>query len=250
MRSFNVSLVCLFAMSMGILAQAPPPPPPQAATVQPDTVFRNSGEEVLLDVLVRDKKGHLIKDLKPENFEILDNGAKKTIKSFRLVEGTDSVNPNGVRMQLDPLRQIRLVTLIFHGLDQNGRILCRDAALTLLKSELGQNVYMSVLSIGHTLQAIQPFTNDRELLRKAVNRATGGANDFTQDSAQVVNQLQQLVGPFQGGGQSLGDQVANMSAGGGGTGAAGAPERPSCRGCRHGPNDVVDADGQPGRCVH
>jgi len=220
MRNYIISLFCLVAVSQGLLAQAPAPPaenPPQSA------VFRNSGEEVLVDVTVRDKKGRLIKDLKPENFEIFDNGARKTIKSFRLVEGTDAVNPNGVKMQLDPLRQIRLITLIFHGLDQNGRILCRDAAMTLIKSELGQNVYMSVLSIGHRLQAIQPFTNDRELLRKAINRATGGADDFTGDSAQILSDLQQQVGPFQGGGNSITDQVNNLSTGGGGTGAAGAP---------------------------
>jgi len=220
MRNYIISLFCLVAVSQGLLAQAPAPPAenhPQSA------VFRNSGEEVLVDVTVRDKKGRLIKDLKPENFEIFDNGARKTIKSFRLVEGTDAVNPNGVKMQLDPLRQIRLITLIFHGLDQNGRILCRDAAMTLIKSELGQNVYMSVLSIGHRLQAIQPFTNDRELLRKAINRATGGADDFTGDSAQILSDLQQQVGPFQGGGNSITDQVNNLSTGGGGTGAAGAP---------------------------
>jgi VWFA-related protein len=160
-------------------------------------VFKNSGgEEVLLDVVVRDKKGHLIKDLKPEDFSVLDNGQKKSIKSFRLVEGKEGVSSTGGRTQLDPLRQIRLVTLIFHGLDQNGRVLCRDAAMTLIKSELGQNVYMSVLSIGHNLQAIQPFTNDRELLKKAIIRATGGANSFADDSAHIVSQLQQMVGPI------------------------------------------------------
>ncbi len=223
MKSLAAFIASFFLFALAIPAQTPPPPS-SAATNTQTAVFKNSGEEVLLDVVVRDKKGRLIKDLKPENFQILDNGEARPIKSFRLVEGTDAVNPSGARLQLDPLRQIRLITLIFHGLDQNGRILCRDAAMTLIKSELGQNVYMSVLSIGHTLQAIQPFTNDRELLRKAINRATGGANDFTQDSDQIVAQLQQLVGPFQGGGQSLGDQVTTMTDGSsGGGGASGAP---------------------------
>jgi VWFA-related protein len=216
------AIVCLLAAAVGAGAQAPAPGDAQSP------VFKSGGgEEVLLDVVVRDKKGHLIKDLKPEDFQIFDNGAKKTVKSFRLVEGTETVSTAGGRTQLDPLRQIRLVTLIFHGLDQNGRVLSRDAAMTLIKSELGQNVYMSVLSIGRNLQAIQTFTNDRELLKKAIIRATGGANDFIDDSAHVVAQLQQLVGPSQGGGQSLSDQVANMSTGGGGTGAAGAPSGPS-----------------------
>jgi len=223
MRNVSFTLVCYLAMSLGAAAQTAPAPV-QSSDIPQTPTFRSGGDEVLLDVVVRDKKGRMIKDLKPENFEVMDNGQKKQIKSFRLVEGQDAVNPTGAKMQLDPMRQIRLVTLIFHGLDQNGRILCRDAAMTLIKSELGQNVYMSVLSIGHTLQAIQPFTNDRELLKKAITRATGGANDFADDSAQIVSQLQQAVGPFQGGGNSLGDQVNSINTGGGGTGAAGAPD--------------------------
>ena len=222
MRSFAASLFCVLTTMAGVGAQTPAPTSGDAQ----NPVFKNSGEEVLVDVVVRDKKGRLVKDLKSSDFEILDNGQKKAIKSFRLVEGNESVS-NGGRAQLDPLRQIRLVTLIFHGLDQNGRVLCRDAAMTLIKSELGQNVYMSVLSIGRNLQAIQPFTNDRELLRKAIIRATGGANDFGEDSAHVVTQLQQLVGPFQGGGMNATDQVTNMSTGGGATGAGGAPSGPS-----------------------
>ncbi len=99
----------------------------------------------MLDVVVRDKKGKLVKDLKPEDFQVTDNGEKRTIKSFRLVEGSEAVSSSGGRTQLDPLRQIRLVTLIFHGLDQNGRLLSRQAALDLIKSELSQNVFMSVL---------------------------------------------------------------------------------------------------------
>jgi VWFA-related protein len=222
MKSCAALMLCFAATALGAFAQAPAPAP--AATNDQSPVFKNSGsEEVLLDVVVRDKKGHLIKDLKPEDFSILDNGQKKSIKSFRLVEGKEGVSSTGGRTQLDPLRQIRLVTLIFHGLDQNGRVLCRDAAMTLIKSELGQNVYMSVLSIGHNLQAIQPFTNDRELLKKAIIRATGGANSFADDSAAIVSHLQQMVGPMQGGGNSLTDQVNSMSTGGGGTGAEAAP---------------------------
>ncbi len=225
MRRVASSLLCLLAVGFSSFAQAPAP---QVSNDKQAPVFKNGGgEEVLLDVVVRDKKGRQINDLKQSDFQVFDNGSQKSIKSFRLVQGTESISSSGAKSQLDPLRQIRLVTLIFHNLDQNGRLLCRDAALTLIKSELGQNVYMSVLSIGHSLQAIQPFTNDRELLKKAINRATGGANDFTQDSAQVVSQLTQLVGPFQGGSQDLASQAANMQTGGGGTGAAGAPSGPS-----------------------
>jgi VWFA-related protein len=188
--------------------------------------FKAGGEEVVLDVVVRDKKGHLVRDLKPSDFELTDNGERRTIKSLHLVEGTEAMeSTDGTRKQLDPLRQIRLITLIFHGLDQNGRVLARQAALDLLKSELGQNVYMSVLAIDHTLEAIQRFTNDRALLKKAVERATSGAQNYADDTVATMRQLEQITGPVQGGNGNIDDRVAQMSNGASGaSGPSGAPD--------------------------
>src|SRR5215813_8882493 len=42
-------------------------------------------KEVLLDVVVRDKKGHTIKDLQPGDFEVYEDGQRQNVKSFRLV---------------------------------------------------------------------------------------------------------------------------------------------------------------------
>ncbi len=204
------------------VAQTPQTQTPSSSSVP---TFKAGGEEVEMDVVVRDKKGRLVKDLKPEDFQIFDNGTNRPIKSFRLVDGSEAVSSTGVRTQLDPLRQIRLVTLIFHGLDLNGQQLSRSAALDMIKSELGQNVFVAVMSIDHNLQAIQSFTNNRDLLRKAIDRATSGAHDFSHDTSQMVTQLQNMAGPVQGGDGSLGDQTANLSANvNSGSGAGGKPD--------------------------
>ena len=131
----------------------------------------------------------------------------------------------GQRTQLDPLRQIRLVTLIYQGLDLTGRKMARDASLDLLKSDLPQNVYMAVMVIDHQLEAIQKFTNDRELLKAGVLRATGGDNtNFVGDTERVQAELQQILGPNPGG-QSLQQQVntAQDAANGAASGASTNP---------------------------
>src|SRR5579864_5475097 len=161
--------------------------------------FKAGAEETVLDVVVRDKKGRLVTDLKESDFSVTDNGEPKTIKSFRLVQGTEAISSSGGRAQLDPLRQLRLITLVFQGGDQNAKKLARDAANELIKEELAQNVYLSVMAIDHKLQALQPFTNDRQLLRKAIARATASVNDYTSDTIQVRQNLEQLLGPMQGG---------------------------------------------------
>jgi VWFA-related protein len=224
LRFLGIS-VCL-AVVLGI-AQAQTEQDSQAPVNGQEPSFKAGGEEVVLDVVVRDKKNRAVKDLKAADFEVLDNGQKRTVKSFRLVQGDEAVSSAGAVTRLDPMRQVRLLTLIFDGLDNDGRRLSRDAGLSLLKSELQPNVYISVMAIDHTLEAIQPFTNNRDLLKKAVERATGGALNFASDTARVREQLQQMLGPNQGG-QGLADQTNSMSSGGSGqSGPAGAANGPA-----------------------
>jgi len=175
--------------------------------------IKTKSEEVVLDVVVRDKKGRAVNDLKPEDFQVFDNGEQKKIVSFRLVQGTEAIASSGLRMQLDPLRQIRLVTMIFQCWNNDARRLARDAAVDLLKNELPQNVYLAVMTIDHKLEVLQAFTNDRDLLRKAIDRATRSENtDFSADTAQVRKQLEQMLGPNTSGAQSAQGQIDNANA--------------------------------------
>jgi VWFA-related protein len=191
-----------------LLAQNGTSPAPE----ETQAVLKGGTEEVVLDVIVRDKHGKAVTDMTPQDFEITDNGEKHDVKSFRLVQGAEAIAAPagaaaGQRTQLDPLRQIRLVTLIYQGLDLTGRKMARDASLDLLKSDLPQNVYMAVMVIDHQLEALQRFTNDRELLKTAIMRATGGDNtNFVGDTERVQAELQQILGPNPGG-QSLQQQV-------------------------------------------
>ncbi len=194
MRIFFRLTLVTGAIVGGLVAQTPAP-----AEDSQKAGFKANAEETVVDVVVRDKKGRLVKDLKESDFTVSDNGQTRPIKSFRIVEGTEAINASGGRTQLDPLRQLRLITLVFQGGDQNAKKLARDAALELIKGELAQNVYISVMAIDHRLQAIQPFTNDRQLLRKAIARATASVNDYTSDTLQVRKDLEQMLGPMQGG---------------------------------------------------
>ena len=183
-------------------------PASQAPAIQART------EEVLLDVVVRDKRGHPVDDLKPEDFQILDNGEPKTIKSFRLVQGRETISGGGTRTQLDPLRQIRLVSMIFQCHETQSLRLAHDAAVDLIKGELPQNVFVAVMAIDHKLEVLQAFTNDPNLLRKAIDRATrSGDSDFSKDTETVQRQLQEMVGPNATGAQSVQQQVNNMPGG-------------------------------------
>src|SRR5215475_5559116 len=67
---------------------------PSGQTQKPRTsdqgaTVRIGSEEVLLDIVARDKKGRPITDLKADEIEVYEDGVKQQINSFRKVEKTD-----------------------------------------------------------------------------------------------------------------------------------------------------------------
>ena len=144
------------------------------AAAQIPTV-KTTVDEVLLDIVVRDKKGKPITDLKPEDVTVVDNGVKQDLTSFRLVRGVEAITQSGAKTTLDPLRQVRLVTLAFDALGEaDQRKTARTAAADLIKGGQGANVFYSVVVINQQLLVLQPFTADRAALVKAIDSATAG----------------------------------------------------------------------------
>src|SRR5215831_13068758 len=154
---------CLTGVGVIFAANAQEPAKPSGQAQKPRTsdqgaTVRIGSEEVLLDVVVRDKKGRPITDLKADEIEVYEDGVKQQINSFRKVEKTDLTegagasnlsgpsgappnNAAGARPgnapgnTVDPLRQINLVTMVFERLNNESRLLARDAAREFLKSE-------------------------------------------------------------------------------------------------------------------
>ncbi|HVH69888.1 MAG TPA: VWA domain-containing protein, partial [Candidatus Dormibacteraeota bacterium] len=210
-RFFSTKTIIAVFAALGFVPcfTAAQEPAAQRSASQP--TIRKSAEEVLLDVVVRDKKGRLINDLKPEDFQVSDNGQPEKITSFRLVQGGEAVAQGGTRTTLDPLRQVRLITLIFQCWSSDARRLAHDGALDLLKGELPQNVYISVMTIDHKLQVLQSFTNDPVLIRKAIERATHSQGaDFSADTARVQKELEDMLGPKTSADQSSEHQLSDQ----------------------------------------
>lgn len=182
------------------------------AQPQQQPAVKANVDEVLLDLIVRDKKGKPITDLKPEEITVTDNGAKQAIVSFRLVRGSEAISATGAATPLDPLRQVRLVTLAFEPLPApDQRKLARTAALDLVKGDQGVNVFYSVVVIDTRLLVLQKFTNDRGALTKAIERATEGvsAPKLSSEADAITAELKRNLG-----GQTVNgaDQDANLLA--------------------------------------
>ncbi|HYK91369.1 MAG TPA: VWA domain-containing protein [Acidobacteriota bacterium] len=154
-----------------------------------------TAQEVLLDMVVRDKKGRPVLDITQNEVDVFEDGARQSITGFRLVDrGTLKLADTGPTTP-DPLHNINLVTLVFDrtGNDPEPRRLSREAALQFLSVSRSRNTYIAVFAVDYRLQAIQPFTNDSQQLRDAVELATlGKTNEYTAKAEQVRTALEQL----------------------------------------------------------
>src|SRR5262245_16929237 len=78
----HVSVAVLAALFGGAIMLAQPAQPP-AQTQQP--TFRVQVDYVEVDVVVTDRNGNLVRDLKKEDFQVLEDGKAQTINTFTFV---------------------------------------------------------------------------------------------------------------------------------------------------------------------
>jgi VWFA-related protein len=181
-------------------------------------VFRAGTQLVVLDVVARDKKGQTVRDLRAEDFEVLEEGAPRPVQGFRFVEAAApaaSAAPMPAP-QAEAPRNPTLVTLVFDALGPEGRVLARKAGLELLALRDRPDLLFSVFVVGNRLRLLQQFTSDRPALRAAVDRACVSLDPRGQvpDAAAVDRAAQ--------GAQATADAADQATAGSSGGGAAGA----------------------------
>ena len=167
----------LSSLAATAVAQAPPAPAPAA-----EPVFRAGTTAVLLDVVVRDRRGRPVRDLRPDEVTVLEDGVARQVHSFRLVEGGTAVGaapadaasaatlPGAGRP--DGPRRVTLISLVFDHLGQNARQLALKAAQDYLATPLPATHWVAVFSLDQRLRMRQGFTQDTSAIAAAVVRAT------------------------------------------------------------------------------
>jgi len=197
MKRLFTSFTVLLLAALGSAAQSQPQ---QANPEQSNTTIRSTAQEVLLDMVFRDKKGKAIRDVRPEEIHVLEDGVEQNLTSFRLIEGNaaEAATTAGTNTtttgRVDPLREIRLVTLVFEGLDVEGKRFFRQALKDILDMAPEQNLYFSILTVDQKLHVIQPFTSDHAALLKSVDKSMMWS--FTQyetQSTEIKQSLKQML---------------------------------------------------------
>src|SRR5690242_12663133 len=169
----------------------------QAVSQEQDEVVRVRSNEVRLDVVVKDKKGRPIRDLKPSDFEVLEDGVPQKVESFRFVsretapansESKDGKSPDGpsTATPTAPARRTSpsVTALVFDRLSPEARSLARKAGLAYAQEGMVNGDFTGVFRIDQSLVTEQSFTDDVALVKEAVAHATSAAGSTYASGAQ------------------------------------------------------------------
>jgi VWFA-related protein len=228
-------LVLGFQLFGGAAAQTPmaqtEQKPGEKQEQKPEQKVTIGTSEVVVDVVVRDKKGRPVKDLAATDFDIDEDGVKQQIQSFHLYQretgeagagqGGAPAGGAGAGAGNNPFAGVSVVALVFDRLSPEARELAHKAALSYVSGAFNQDDFAGVYLIDLSLRILQPITNNKELLSKAIDRA---ASFSTSTFASVAEQSSQI--------SDQADYVAGEAAsttstgGGGGRGGGSAPSNP------------------------
>jgi VWFA-related protein len=207
----------LLPFHLPALAQTPPPQSPQ----DDDAVVRVESQEVKLDVVVKDKRGRPVKDLKEADFEVYEDGVRQQIQSFRFVtrEPGPVATPSPGRKDDKGAAQAGpttpgVIALVFDRLAPEARSLARKAGLAYAQEGMAGGDFTGVFGIDQSLRTLQSFTDDPALVKQAIEQATGATpSSYTSSAGKVRDMADRRV--------ALEQQIAGATSAAGPTGPGG-----------------------------
>jgi VWFA-related protein len=217
-------LTAVLAADPALALQAPAQAPP---------TFAVGTSAVAIDVVVRDKKGRLVRNLTAADFEIVEDGAKQQVESFTVVaRGAEALSeaeapetpPAAPAPPAEPASVPTIETpdspavlaLVFDRMGAGGRDLAHKAALTYLSARRDGD-FVGVFTIDLALHTVQNFTADTDRIRTAIDLAATQAGTSFASSAGQVRDLQGLEMRAQDG-----ENAAMSASSGGGLGSPGS----------------------------
>lgn len=177
MKRYTLSPLFVFLGFIGAFAQQPSP----ASTPTDDQVVKINTNLIQIDVTVLDKNGKIVTGLKPEDFELFENGERQTITSFGFVSklasgavvGGDQGSSNqagstAVQLKRGDVR--RTIALVVDDLNLSFASVyyTRKALMQFVDTQMLPGDLVAVIRTGGGVGALQQFTSNKELLKAAI----------------------------------------------------------------------------------
>jgi len=199
-----------------------------------DDVVRFRTNEVKLDIVVKDKKGRPVKGLTAADFEVLEDGVNQQIRSFNFINRetrpetvpannaalttpeTKQTNPQP-STPVPPTNPVRatpgVTALVFDRLSPEARSLAKKAGLAYAQEGMAGGDFTGVFRIDQALSTLQPFTDNTELVKVAIDNATSATGSSYGSTAQRSRDIADRSSVLDS--QITSSAAGAMSAGGG-----------------------------------
>src|SRR6266571_1304040 len=146
-----------------------------------DDVVKINSNLVNLDVIVKDKKGKAITDLKSEDFKVSENGVPQKIEFFdsTLTSGSEAAQPRTATGSPETKPRTpngfprNIIALVLDGQSTELANLkhVREGMMKYIRERISDSDSVALFSISGGLQLLQSFTQDKAKLIAAVEKA-------------------------------------------------------------------------------
>ena len=180
-RRIVMGVALAVTAGVGLWAQQPPAPP----VSEPQVTFKVEINYVEVDAAVFDRQGGFVRDLKREEFEVLEDGVVQDVTAFT------QVNIPIERAEPAPLQAAAVIEpdVISNALPFDGRVYViilddkhtaamrsahtRKAAEQFISRYMADNDLAAVITTSGQGGGTQEFTSNKRLLLRAVNKFIG-----------------------------------------------------------------------------
>jgi VWFA-related protein len=187
--------------AVAVTAAGVAPARAQAPRAGQGEVQLNAGE-VLLDLIVTDKKGRPITDLKPGEVEVYENGERQQVTSFGIVrvgpapkDAPEAPAPGATTAPAaianSVFSGVNLIVIIVDrtSVQQANLVQVYKAAENFVNTRLATNDFVAVFATTNRPIMLQNFTNNKARLLEAMKKATAGTSvplqEATGDAARA-----------------------------------------------------------------
>lgn len=201
-RIFFIFALFIFTASS---ATAQTPQPTATPTKNnDDDVVKISTNLIQLDVVVTDKNGNLVTGLKPEDFEITENGERQTITNLSYFAGQkntvgdanlNAANSNTPQPSVGEVRRTIGIVIDDAGLSAQSINLVKKQMVKFITEEVQPNDLVAIIKTSGSVGVLQQFTTDKAKLLDIIDSLkyrplTGsGLSPFTPISISFAEQI-------------------------------------------------------------
>ena len=201
-----------------------------AAPKQAAQSFVSSTTAILVDVVVRDKRGRLVTDLAAEDFEMAEDGVAQRVDSFTRVSRGSGIGvgvawkapnttvtgtpPAAAPQPADtvPADDESITALVFDHLSAESLRLAQKATLEYVPMAGESAVKIGVFATDPGIRVVQGYTTDRTRVRSAVQRLLPAGTSAEEQQADRRDELTMRRRNLRGDGEA--SQVVAEAAGG------------------------------------